>query len=250
MRKHAVARIRFELQLALHAPEGEKSSWRESAGFRYTWLTVGRGFTTLQLCPSPEQCGPGRSAIDEIVQVAAKVAVIVGAEKESTTVVDDVPVTEVDAWRTTQPALCEKHPPKKCHEEQEHAGPPHAPPARTAHIREADHVRSTTAQLSLAIPDGPVDFLGALDIIFVWTKKAGVHLGKQTVEPGKHHANAEQHEDRASADDEVLPSRGHRHPLPNGAFENLRPERVDHDVPDAGQDKRRTHEPDADVGGP
>src|ERR1700690_3647676 len=107
MRKHAVARIGFELQLALHAPEGEKSGWRECARLRCFWLTFGRGCTGLQLRPSPEQCGPDRSAIDEIVQVAAKVAVVVGAEKVPATVVDDVPMTEVDARRIPQPALCE-----------------------------------------------------------------------------------------------------------------------------------------------
>src|ERR1700722_19716426 len=101
MRKHAIAGIRFELQLALHAPEGEKSGWRESARLHYARLTVCRRFTRLQLRPPPEQCHPNRRAIDEIVQVAAKVAVIVGAKKVSTAVVDDVPVTEVDTWRIT-----------------------------------------------------------------------------------------------------------------------------------------------------
>src|SRR6202044_3293652 len=97
-------------------------------------------FTRLQLRPPPEQCHPDRRAIDEIVQVAAKVAVIVGAKKVSAAVVDEVPVTEVDTWRITEPAPGEKHPAQKRHDAQKDTSPPHAPPARTAHIREANHV--------------------------------------------------------------------------------------------------------------
>src|SRR5262249_28551992 len=163
-------------------------------------------------------------------EVTAKVAVIVGAEQVATTVVDDVPVTEVDARRLAKPALREEHMAKQGHEAQGRTGPPDAPPVRAAHVRQADHVRGTTDELGLAFWEG-------------WmTVRRSIHMvlggKKNPAQPAKK-KNSEQHEEDHTATREVLPTKRRRHQRFNGVSEQISMnEGKDPDRPDDGGSER------------
>src|SRR5262249_31264958 len=150
-----------------------KSRRRKAARLCNLRMTNGCGCTTLELRPSPGQRGSDGRAIDEIVQVAAKIAIIIGAEQKSTTVIDDVPVTEMDGGRIAQPSIRENRPPGERYNTQGGLGPPSAPPVRTAHVREADHVRGPASQFCLATLDRRMDLLGAMYVVLMWMIEPG-----------------------------------------------------------------------------
>src|ERR1700733_4361726 len=102
MRQHTVASVRLELQLALHTTEDEKPCRRKSARGFYPRLTIDCGRASLEFRPSPKQRSSYGSAIDEIVQIPAKISIVVGTEQITAPIVDDVPVTEVDARRAAK----------------------------------------------------------------------------------------------------------------------------------------------------